>query len=50
MAILSCNEFWELDTAANVLRRRVRGPKSLQAHMTVLVDDLYGAYTKGVFY
>jgi hypothetical protein len=47
ISILSGNEFWEVDPDINQLRRRVRGPKSLMPHMSVLADDLLGAYTEG---
>ena len=47
MHLLSANEFWEVDGDARVLRRRIRGPKSLSPHMHVIVDDLLGAYTRG---
>lgn len=46
--LLSANEFWQLDREAGVLRRRVRAPKSLVPHMTLVVDDLLGAYRKGL--
>ena len=48
LALLSPNEFYEIDAESGVLRRRVRGPKSLRPHLVVLADDLLGAYTKGV--
>jgi hypothetical protein len=48
VALLSANEFWEVDSAAGVLRRKIRAPKSLKPHLSVLVDDLLGAYHKGV--
>jgi hypothetical protein len=44
MPILSANEYWELDESANVLRRRIRGPKSLSPHLTIIADDMQGAY------
>lgn len=47
MHLLSANEYWEVDKAAGVLRRRIRAPKSLMPHMTVIVDDLLRNY-KGV--
>ena len=48
LALLSPNEFYEIDAESGILRRRVRGPKSLRPHLVVLADDLLGAYTKGV--
>ena len=48
LALLSANEFWEMDYADGVLRRKIRGPKSLKPHLSVLVDDLLAAYKKGV--
>jgi hypothetical protein len=45
--MLSANEYWKLDTDANVLRRRVRAPRSLHPHLTIISDDLLDAYTKG---
>jgi hypothetical protein len=47
LSLLSANEFWEVDTDAHVLRRTVRGPKSLMPHLHIIVDDLLRAYTKG---
>ena len=46
-AILSGNEYWELDEATNEIKRRVRSPKSLMPHLLVLIDDLLGAYNVG---
>jgi len=46
--MISANAHWEEDKGANVLRRKVRGPKSLQPHMMVLADDLLGAYNRGI--
>ena len=48
LSLLSANEFWVLDEESGSLRRTVRGPKSLNPHLHVIVDDLLGAYTKGV--
>lgn len=48
MSMLSANEYYEIDPSAKVLRRRIRAPKSLKAHMSIIVDDLLGAYKKGV--
>ena len=48
LGLLSANEYYVLDDASGALRRRVRGPKSLKPHLTVLVDDLLAAYTRGV--
>jgi hypothetical protein len=48
LSLLSGSEYWELDPNANVLRRRVRSPISMMPHMSVVVDDLLGAYYKGV--
>ena len=45
MPILSANEHWELDEDANVLRRHIRGPKSLLPHLTIIADDMVGAYS-----
>ena len=45
--LLSANEYWEVDTNAGVLRRRIRAPKSLHPHMVLVVDDLLHAYHKG---
>jgi len=45
--MLSANEYWDLDTDANVLRRRVHAPKSLNAHLSIVVDDLLYGYHKG---
>jgi hypothetical protein len=46
--LLQASEFWEMDEEANVLRRTVRAPKSLKAHMAIIVDDLLHAYTRGI--
>ena len=48
LALLSANEYYEIDSESGALRRRIRGPKSLHPHLTVLADDLLGAYTEGV--
>ena len=48
LAMLSASEYWEHDTKANRLRRRIRAPKSLQPHLTIIVDDLLAAYKRGV--
>jgi hypothetical protein len=48
LSLVSASEFWEVDESAGILRRRVRGPKSLQPHLTVIVDDLLHAYSPGV--
>jgi hypothetical protein len=45
--LLAACEYWDLDEAANVLRRRVRAPKSLQSHILIIADDLLTAYTDG---
>jgi hypothetical protein len=45
--LLQPSEFWELDTEANVLRRRVRAPKNLQPYLTIMADDLLAAYHRG---
>ena len=41
------SEYWEVNSATNVLHRVVRGPKSLQAQMSVIVDDLLRFYWEG---
>lgn len=46
--ILAPSEYWEVDKDAGVLRRRVRAPKSLMPHLSVLVDDLLHAYHQGL--
>lgn len=46
--MLAANEYWDLDTDVNVLRRKVRNPKSLMPHLSVIVDDLLHAYTHGI--
>jgi hypothetical protein len=45
--LISANEYFEVDTGSDILRRRIRGPKSLQPHMNIIVDDLLGFYHKG---
>ena len=46
--MLSASEHWAVDEEAGMLRRVVRGPKTLQAHLAVIVDDLRQAYLRGV--
>jgi hypothetical protein len=46
--MLSASEYWSLCSETNVLRRIVRGPKSLHAHLTIIADDLLGGYHKGM--
>jgi len=46
--LLSASEHWAVDGDAGVLRRIVRGPKTLQAHLAVIVDDLRQVYLRGV--
>ena len=46
--MLSANEYYEIDHNNGSLKKRVRGPKSLKPHLTVLCDDLRGAYIKGM--
>ena len=46
--LLQASEFWEHDKDAGVLRRRVREPKNLQPYLSIITDDLYKAYAKGV--
>jgi hypothetical protein len=48
LSLLSANEFWEIDNESGWLRRRIRAPKSLKPHLTIIVDDLIGAYKDGV--
>ena len=50
MHLLSPNEYWEVDDDAGVLRRLIRAPKSLRPHLSVIVDDLLGAYTRGAVF
>ena len=45
--LLQPSEFWEVDTDANVLRRRVRAPKNLQPYLSIIADDLHAAYHRG---
>lgn len=47
---LSANEYWEEDKDARILRRRIRGPKSLQPYLTVIADDFQDAYWNGIIY
>ena len=46
--LLSASEHWELQSKAGLLKRIVRGPKTLKAHLSVIVDDLRAAYLRGV--
>jgi hypothetical protein len=45
--VIAGGEFLELDTKANILRRRVRGPKSLAPCLSVIANDLIAAYKVG---
>jgi hypothetical protein len=47
--LLSGNEYFEVDEGPNILRRRIRGPKSLQPHLHIIVDDLLDFYYNGTF-
>jgi hypothetical protein len=42
--LIAACEYFEEDRDAGRLRRRVRGPKSLIPHMSIIADDLLGAY------
>lgn len=46
--MLTACEFWELDPDANVLRRKIRQPKSMMPHLSIIVDDILGVYKHGV--
>jgi hypothetical protein len=48
LAMISGNEHLELDAAANCIRRNIRAPKSLHPMLTILADELVGAYRFGV--
>jgi hypothetical protein len=48
LAMISGNEHLELDEAANCIRRNIRAPKSLHPMLTILADELVGAYRVGV--
>ena len=45
--VISGSEYWSVNEATNVLERVVQGPKSLQPHMHVIVDDLLHFYWEG---
>ena len=45
--LLAPSEHWELDPAANVLRRVIRDHKSLMPYVNVITDDVLGAYNAG---
>lgn len=47
LAMLSGNEYLVAEGPEGTLKRRVRGPKSLVPHLTVLADELVGAYRNG---
>lgn len=49
LALVGANEYYELNEATNTLARKLHAPKSLTPHLTILVDDLYQAYSRGVF-
>ena len=48
LGMIAANEYYVMDEESGSLRRRVRNPKSLIPHLTVLVDDLLEAYNDGV--
>ena len=48
LAMLSGNEYYEVDDRSTTLKRRVRGPKSLLPHMSILCDELLQAYREGI--
>ena len=45
--LISANEHLENDLGSNTLRRKIRGPKSLHPHMSIIVDDLLDFYHNG---
>ena len=47
--LVGASEYHELNKATNTLIRKLHAPKSLKPHLTVIVDDLYHAYHKGIF-
>jgi len=47
LGMVSANEFYELETTSGLMIRRIRSPKSLKPHLTILADELYRGYTKG---
>ena len=47
LAMMTASEYLELDQASNKLRRVIRQPKTLKPHLTIIVDDLLGAYQRG---
>ena len=49
LGLLSANEYWDVDPDTGKLTRQIRGPKQLNAHLAVLVDDLLGAYREGTY-
>lgn len=44
--LYSC-EYYSLDPKANILRRNVRGPRSLSPALSVIANDLIAAYKHG---
>ena len=49
LTLLSANEYYVLNTATKTLKREIHAPRSLKPHLTVLVDDLYDSYRRGIF-
>jgi hypothetical protein len=47
--LISANEYWELDTGSNCLRRKIHAPKSLNPHLSIVTDDLLGFYWHGIY-
>ena len=48
LGLLSGNEYLVPDEKEGKLKRRIRGPKSLVPHLTVISDELVGAYQHGI--
>jgi hypothetical protein len=47
--LISANEYWELDTGSNCLRRKIHAPRSLNPHLSIGTDDLLGFYWHGTY-
>jgi hypothetical protein len=48
LGVVSANEYYTVDPESGIMSRKIRSPQSLRPHLTVLTDDLYRVYTRGV--
>jgi hypothetical protein len=48
LGMISANEHYTVDPLSGIMSRKIRSPQSLRPHLTVLTDDLFKVYTRGV--